>query len=146
MTNLRLVLFLIGIGPIAIAHAAGPTLAFPGAEGHGRFAGGGRGGQVYAVTNLADDGPGSLRDAVRAPNRTIVFRVSGTIDLKSDLVVTQSNLTIAGQSAPGDGICLKRHPLRIEGANDIVVRFIRECPGTRRRNRSLGSRFAMRAT
>ncbi|MBI4621712.1 MAG: pectate lyase [Verrucomicrobia bacterium] len=129
MTNPRLIRFLIGIGLVAIAHAAGPPLAFPGAEGHGRFAVGGRGGQVYAVTNLDDDGPGSLRDAVRAPNRTIVFRVSGTIDLKSDLVVTQSNLTLAGQSAPGDGICLKRHPLRIEGAKDIVVRFLRVRPG-----------------
>jgi len=104
-------------------------LAFPGAEGFGRFAVGGRGGDAVAVTNLNDSGPGSLREAVSAGNRTVVFRVSGTIALKSDLLIAQSNLTIAGQTAPGDGICLRGHPLRLRGANDVVIRHLRVRPG-----------------
>jgi len=104
--------------------------AFPGAWGGGMFATGGRGGKVIAVVNLNDDGPGSLREAVSTPGpRIVVFRVSGTIDLQSDLVVAHSNLTIAGQTAPGDGICLKRFPLKISEANDVVVRFLRVRPG-----------------
>jgi len=104
--------------------AAGPP-AFPGAEGWGRFAAGGRGGDVYAVTSLDDDGPGTLRDALRAGNRTVIFRVSGTIVLESELFLEQSHVTIAGQTAPGDGICLRRFPLRIRGAKDIIVRHLR---------------------
>ena len=100
-------------------------LAFPGAEGWGRFAAGGRGGDVVAVTNLDDDGPGSLRDALRAGDRTVIFRVSGTILLDAELLLEQSNVTIAGQTAPGDGICLRRFPLRIRGAKDVVVRHLR---------------------
>lgn len=104
--------------------------AFPGAWGGGMFATGGRGGKVIAVVNLNDDGPGSLRAAVETPGpRIVVFRVSGTIDLQSSLVVAHSNLTIAGQTAPGDGICLKRFPLKISEANDVVVRFLRVRPG-----------------
>lgn len=110
-----------------------PPVAFPGAEGHGRFATGGRGGEVYAVTTLADSGPGSLRDAVSTPDRTIVFRVAGTIDLQSELVVSQPRLTIAGQTAPGDGIALKRFPLRILGTHDVIVRFLRVRPGDEER-------------
>ncbi|MCA9212476.1 MAG: hypothetical protein KDB27_05395 [Planctomycetales bacterium] len=109
----------------SVATAAEQPLAFPGAEGWGRFATGGRGGDVYAVTNLNDDGPGSLRDAVSTGHRTVVFRVSGTIDLKSLLVVDQPNITIAGQSAPGDGICLRRFPLLIRRTHDIIVRYLR---------------------
>ena len=104
--------------------------AFPGAWGGGMFATGGRGGKVIAVVNLNDHGPGSLRQALETPSpRFVVFRVSGTIDLESDLVVTHSNLTIAGQTAPGDGICLKRFPLKIKDANHVVVRFLRVRPG-----------------
>jgi hypothetical protein len=106
------------IGMEPLAHV---IPAFPGAWGGGMFATGGRGGKVIAVVNLNDDGPGSLREAVETPGpRIVVFRVSGTIDLRSSLVVAHSNLTIAGQTAPGDGICLKRFPLKISGANDVV--------------------------
>lgn len=101
-------------------------LAFPGAEGYGRFAIGGRGGKVIAVTNLNDSGPGSLRDAVdqEIGPKTIVFNVSGNIQLKSRLVVSQPNVTIAGQTAPGKGIMISRAPIGLTG-NDGIIRFLR---------------------
>ena len=98
--------------------------AFPGAEGFGWHAVGGRGGTVYEVTNLNDSGPASLRDAVSQPHRTIVFRVSGTIDLKSQLIVRQPFITIAGQTAPGDGICLRNYSFELQ-SHDLVVRYLR---------------------
>jgi pectate lyase len=98
-------------------------LAFPTAEGSGRFAVGGRGGSVYEVTNLANTGPGSIVDAVSAGNRTIVFRISGTIELGSVILQPKANTTIAGQTAPGDGICIKGR-LKI-AYPDIIVRHIR---------------------
>jgi hypothetical protein len=101
-------------------------LAFPGAEGYGRFALGGRGGKVVEVTNLNDSGPGSLRDAVDQPigPRTIVFNVSGNIKLESRLVVNQPYITIAGQTAPGEGITISKAPVGLTG-NDGVIRFLK---------------------
>lgn len=110
---------------------AAPAIpSFPGAEGAGAISLGGRSGRVIEVTSLADSGPGTLRAAVEATGpRIVVFRVSGLIDLRSDLVVSNSRLTIAGQTAPGDGICLKRHSLKVLGAEDVVIRYLRIRPG-----------------
>jgi pectate lyase len=102
-------------------------LAFPNAEGFGRFARGGRGGNVYHVTTLSDDGPGSLREGIRTATgpRTILFDLSGTIALKTPLVIDKSYITIAGQSAPGAGICLRDQTFRIKKASHVIVRYIR---------------------
>nr|WP_205689987.1 pectate lyase [Caulobacter sp. SLTY] len=102
-----------------------PQIAFPGAEGHGRFAQGGRGGAVFHVTTLADSGPGSLRAAVEAKGpRTVVFETAGTIRLKSPLKISRGRITIAGQTAPGAGITLADQPLVI-AADDVVIRYLR---------------------
>ncbi|MEO8010538.1 MAG: hypothetical protein ABI650_02720 [Dokdonella sp.] len=99
--------------------------AFPGAEGFGRNARGGRGGRVLIVDRLDDEGPGSLREAVETPGpRTVVFSVAGTIRLRRPLRIAHDFITIAGQSAPGQGITLRDHSLII-AANDVVIRYLR---------------------
>ena len=99
--------------------------AFPTAEGYGQYAQGGRGGRVIFVTNLNDSGPGSLREAVEARGpRIVIFKVAGIIDLKTPLVITEPYITIAGQTAPGDGICLKGRRVQID-AHDTIIRYLR---------------------
>jgi pectate lyase len=99
--------------------------AFPGAEGFGMFSRGGRGGKVYVVTNLQGRGPGSLRAAVEAEGpRIVVFGVGGTIDLGGPLTIRHPYCTIAGQTAPGDGITLKNGSLIVQ-TNHVIVRYIR---------------------
>jgi hypothetical protein len=105
-------------------------LAFPGAEGYGRFARGGRGGRVIEVTNLNDSGPGSLRAAVEAEGpRTVVFSVGGLITLESKLIIRNPYLTIAGQTAPGKGICIRKYNMGVAGSHDIIIRYVRVRPG-----------------
>ena len=101
--------------------------AFPDAWGYGRYARGGRGGIVVEVTNLNDDGPGSLREAVTGDYgpRTIVFTVSGMITLSSRLTINQDYITVAGQTAPGKGICLRSAPFGLSGAEDVIIRHLR---------------------
>ena len=113
---------------VSASAASSAVVAFPGAVGGGKYATGGSGGEVYHVTNLNDSGAGSLRDAVSKSNRIVVFDVSGTIELKSN-IVCQSNITIAGQTAPGgSGITLKNYKFGMGGDN-IICRYISSRPG-----------------
>ncbi|HEY1342742.1 MAG TPA: hypothetical protein VGF59_34805 [Bryobacteraceae bacterium] len=118
----------LALAAMSAAPEARPP-AFPGAEGFGAATPGGRGGRVIAVTTLDDSGPGSFREACAAKGpRIIVFRVSGIIDLQTPIAVTEPYATIAGQTAPGEGICLKRSEFRIN-THDVIVRFLRSRPG-----------------
>jgi hypothetical protein len=100
-------------------------LAFPGAEGFGRYATGGRGGSVYIVTNLNDDGPGSFRDAVSQPNRIVVFEVGGVIHITNRIVVHR-NITVAGQTAPGEGITIYGNGIAFNNdSGNNIIRYIR---------------------
>jgi exo-poly-alpha-galacturonosidase len=115
---------ILSIGAFA-ANSMASVPAFPTAEGSGKWTTGGRGGNVYEVTNLNNSGAGSIVDAVSQPNRTIVFRISGTILLGDVILEPQSNTTIAGQTAPGDGICIKGRIHITNNVHDIIIRYIR---------------------
>ena len=132
----RCILILLLMGSILIgAPMMSEALpAFPGAEGFGSHTPGGRGGRIIEVTNLKDSGPGSLRHALSIEEgpRIVIFRVSGTINLSHDIWIQEKNsyLTVAGQTAPGDGIQLKNWTINIaNGAHDIVIRHLRFRPG-----------------
>lgn len=110
------------ISILSIINLWSQQLAFPTAEGYGKYTVGGRGGDVYEVTNLNDSGEGSLRAALEAKGpRTVVFRISGTIS--GNFSIKNDSITIAGQTAPGDGICIKGN--LSTGANHIIIRYIR---------------------
>jgi len=113
-------------------------LAFPTAEGYGKYSVGGRGGKVYKVTNLNSSGAGSLGEAIEASGpRTIVFRVAGTIE--GDFNIRNDNITIAGQTAPGDGICIKGS-LGVS-ANNVVIRYIRVRNNPERESDAVSGRY-----
>jgi pectate lyase len=111
---------------VVAGEEAGPRVpAFPGAEGAGARTRGGRGGEVRLVTNLDDRGPGSLRAAVEAAGaRTVVFRVAGAITLQTPLDIDHPFITIAGQTAPGDGVCIRGQSVHIN-THDVVIRYLR---------------------
>lgn len=119
----RILMYFIFLIPCSLFSEA-QQLAFPGAEGFGRFATGGRGGTVYHVTTLNDAGQGSFRDAVSQPNRIVVFDVGGVIYISTRIVVA-SNITIAGQTAPGDGITIYGNGLSFSGAHNTICRYLR---------------------
>ncbi|HEX7486668.1 MAG TPA: LamG-like jellyroll fold domain-containing protein [Vicinamibacterales bacterium] len=114
------------LGALVIAAVPPPPLsAFPGAEGFGALTPGGRGGRVIIVTNLDDSGPGSFRDAVTAKGpRIVVFGIGGLITLATPVVIEEPFVTIAGHTAPGDGICFRGHQVSIR-THDVVVRYLR---------------------
>src|SRR6202012_451232 len=123
MPNMAMfIVFLVGI--IIPAGLAAEQLAFPGAEGLGRVASGGRSGSSYVVRSLEDSGPGTLRDALSQPNRIISFNVSGVIRLKKRLVIPKAT-TILGQTSPGQGITTYGNGWSGSGADGSIIRYIR---------------------
>ena len=121
-------------GIVTSSDASPSLVAFPGAQGWGRFATGGRNGSVYHVTNLNDSGTGSLRDAVSQPNRIVIFDVAGVITLTSGRMVFAKNLYVAGQTAPGEGITVYGDGVSFSGASNIIVRHMRFRMGRRGTN------------
>ncbi|WP_281225686.1 pectate lyase family protein [Flavobacterium aquiphilum] len=117
--KLLLVFFIFSVGLLNAQQ-----LAFPGADGFGKKAIGGRGGEVYHVVNLNDSGAGSFREAISQPKRTVVFDISGVIKLESKLQIA-SYITIAGQTAPGDGIVVYGNGVSMTGSNDVIIRYMR---------------------
>ncbi|MDD4968466.1 MAG: pectate lyase [Paludibacter sp.] len=109
---------------LCVSFLSAQQIAFPGADGFGKYAKGGRGGSVYHVTNLNDSGTGSFRDAVSQPKRTVVFDVNGVVKIQSKVTVS-SFITIAGQTAPGDGIVVYGNGISMTGATDVIIRYIR---------------------
>jgi hypothetical protein len=108
----------------AVARGEGSLPAFPGAEGFGALATGGRGGEVIHVTNLEDSGPGSFREAVSHGHRIVVFDVGGYISLKSPVGIA-SDITVAGQSAPGEGICIRNYEVSLSKSHNVILRYLR---------------------
>ncbi len=124
---LRFSMMLLACMLMVCTASADELVAFPGAQGFGRFAKGARASSsptVYHVTNLNDSGTGSFRDAVSQPNRIIVFDVAGTIKIKSGLVFSK-NLTVLGQTAPGDGVQIYGDRVSFSGADNVIVRYMR---------------------
>lgn len=125
MKHLRFSLLLGLLCIIGMQQVNAQQLAFPEAEGFGRFATGGRGGEVYHVTNLNDSGPGSFRDAVSKSNRIVVFDVGGVINVGSRIVI-HKNITVAGQTAPGGGITLYGNGVALNSSSgNSIIRYIR---------------------
>ncbi len=144
----KLMFFFVALGAIA-ADGLAQTLAFPTAEGFGKYASGGRGGKVVEVTNLNDSGEGSLRWALTEAGRenaTIVFRVSGIIDIgpnpqrknENSIRAKLKNVTIAGQTAPGEGILLRGGKLNLGGSENVIIRNIRARLGVKELERKDG--------
>jgi len=119
-----IIIFALAVASLTTSTISAQQLAFPGAQGWGRFAEGGRKGTVYHVTNLNDSGSGSLRDAVSQPNRIVVFDVSGVIRINSRIVF-KNNLYVAGQTAPGEGITVYGDGVSFSGADNTIVRYMR---------------------
>lgn len=123
--------FFIGLLFLTVSASLAQPVAFLGAEGYGKYATGGRAGKIMIVTNLNDSGSGSLREAVeqRGP-RMVLFAIDGTIELLSPLRINNDSITIAGQSAPGDGICIKDYPVVVNASN-VILRYLRVRVGDR---------------